>query len=343
MSDQTGAPPAGWYNDPSNPNQQRWWDGSQWSASTRPLTDGPNPTVPPSAEPAGGPFTQPPTLDPVGPTAPATQPMTPGPGSPPDAAPPIVIGSGGGRSVGKVVLVAAGAMLVLGGCVVLFASSSAAPTESTTDEVGGIETEVTPVRPDAVETIPPTSAPAEPAEEVEEVEANDEVEADDATGRFGTREEPLAFDQPVDVTWASFGDGDGSVWTTTIGPPRDITDQVLATNQFNDPPPDGVRFVGFEAELTLVEATKEPLAPAFNFSWEILGGATARVYGPTTIETPSFGCGVTPNSFDDFDEVFAGGTLTGTVCVPIPTEDLDHPDTRVSLNFSDGDRAIFGP
>ncbi len=23
--------PAGWHQDPSNPNQERWWDGTQWS------------------------------------------------------------------------------------------------------------------------------------------------------------------------------------------------------------------------------------------------------------------------------------------------------------------------
>lgn len=303
MSDPTGTPPAGWYNDPSIPNQQRWWDGGQWSTSTRPLTDGPHPTAPVSAPTPGG-------------------------------VPPIVAESGRGRSTRNVVLAVVGAGFVLAGCVTLLASSSTDPRASSEDRFAEIATDATPVEP-----VPPPTAPAqepEPADDTTDDTA-------DETGRFGTREDPLPFDQPVDVTWASFGDGDGSVWTTTIGPPRDITDEVLAANQFNDPPPDGVRFVGFEAELTLVEAAKEPLAPGFNFSWEILGGATARVYGPATIETTSFGCGVTPNSFDDFAEVFTGGTLTGTVCIPIPTEDLDHPDTRVSLDFSDGDRAIFGP
>ena len=39
---------------------------------------------------------------------------------------------------------------------------------------------------------------------------------------------------------------------------------------------------------------------------------------------------------------FLGGTLSGTVCRQIPAADLDHPDSRVALNFG-GDRVYFGP
>ncbi|WP_315580246.1 DUF2510 domain-containing protein, partial [uncultured Actinomyces sp.] len=28
-------PQAGWYSDPSNPSQLRWWDGTQWTNNTR--------------------------------------------------------------------------------------------------------------------------------------------------------------------------------------------------------------------------------------------------------------------------------------------------------------------
>lgn len=33
-------PPAGWYPDPTRPGQQRWWDGTQWTAHTAPLGRG---------------------------------------------------------------------------------------------------------------------------------------------------------------------------------------------------------------------------------------------------------------------------------------------------------------
>jgi hypothetical protein len=41
-------PPAGWYPDPENPGNDRWWDGSAWSDYRRP--DG---AVPLGAAPAG--------------------------------------------------------------------------------------------------------------------------------------------------------------------------------------------------------------------------------------------------------------------------------------------------
>lgn len=41
-------PAAGWYPDPAGPGSQRWWDGVQWSQTTRPLVAAPPPlpTVP---------------------------------------------------------------------------------------------------------------------------------------------------------------------------------------------------------------------------------------------------------------------------------------------------------
>jgi hypothetical protein len=30
------APPAGWYSDPTVGNEQRWWDGVDWTEHTRP-------------------------------------------------------------------------------------------------------------------------------------------------------------------------------------------------------------------------------------------------------------------------------------------------------------------
>ncbi len=311
MSEQGETPPAGWYNDPTTANQQRWWDGTQWDSATRPLTDGP-----PLAAPLAAPV-----VPPVAAIEPSdwTTPAMPPPMSPTGDQPK--------RSARRLFLIAGACVVVLGGCVTVLAAGSDAPdaSEATVDEAG----------------------PPETIDEADEAEAapGDEddllapLDADD----IGSRQDPLPYEEPIDLTWSTVGDADGSVWTTTIGRPRDITDAVLAANEFNDPPPEGVRFVGFEAKITLVEAEVEPLAPSFNFSWEILGGSTARVYNSTTIDTESFGCGVTPNDFDDFAEVFAGGTLSGTVCIPVPVEDLDHPDTRVALRFADGNRAIFGP
>ncbi len=164
-----------------------------------------------------------------------------------------------------------------------------------------------------------------------------------AASDLGTRDAPLAYGAPAAVTLDAFGDADESVWNTTVGEPTDVTAAVLAENQFNPAPPEGVIFAGFPVQMTLVDAGKEPLSAGFNFSWEILGGSTAAAYQLGTIETESFGCGVVPDSFDNFSEVFAGGSLTGTVCIPLPVEDFDHPDTQVAMNHIGGDRTVFGP
>jgi len=194
----------------------------------------------------------------------------------------------------------------------------------------------------------PAAAESEPDRESEnEAEAGQSAdgETDDTglslggAGQLGTREDPLAYDATVPVEFSVFGDADGSIWNMRITPPRDLTAEVMAENSFNDAPPEGVLFAGFDVEMTLASAGKEPLSPGFNFNWEILGGATSAVYESSTIDD-IFGCGVSPNEFDRFSEVFLAGTLSGTVCIPLPAEDLNSPDTFVAMNFG-GDRLVF--
>jgi uncharacterized RDD family membrane protein YckC len=54
-------PPEGWYPNPENPEQQRWWDGSAWTehvAVGAPLAPGAVPHVPGHAAPAAPPYSQ---------------------------------------------------------------------------------------------------------------------------------------------------------------------------------------------------------------------------------------------------------------------------------------------
>jgi hypothetical protein len=44
-------PPPGWYQDPADPDQHRYWDGQRWSDP--PPTPPPLPPMPPPAEPRG--------------------------------------------------------------------------------------------------------------------------------------------------------------------------------------------------------------------------------------------------------------------------------------------------
>lgn len=55
---QAGGPPAGWYQDPSQPGVERWWDGQAWSSQTR-APGGQSPPPPPgfwsaAVQPAAG-------------------------------------------------------------------------------------------------------------------------------------------------------------------------------------------------------------------------------------------------------------------------------------------------
>jgi len=47
----TNVPPAGWYTDPANSAQERWWGGVEWTHDVRPLA-GPTPAVVLTPEPA---------------------------------------------------------------------------------------------------------------------------------------------------------------------------------------------------------------------------------------------------------------------------------------------------
>lgn len=242
---------------------------------------------------------------------------------------------------GVIVAAALVAIVVIGGVVALVASGGgdddaapatdpavSAPLDSRPDEEP--EPDVDPE---------PELAPELDPEPEPDPEPDPEPEPDVAVAN-GSRDRPYRFGEQVPIVWSTFGDADGSVWNTVVGTPRDITADVVAENQFNDPPPEGVTFLGFDVEMTLIEAEVEPIAPGFNFGWEVLGGVTAAVYDTSTIETESFGCGVTPTPFGDFTEAFVGGTVAGLVCVPVPTVDVGDPATQIALDFSDG-RVVF--
>ena len=90
------------------------------------------------------------------------------------------------------------------------------------------------------------------------------------------------------------------------------TSQVLARNQFNDPPRPGHQF--FIARVSA--SYSGPASDRFDGSFRLraLGTSSATV---TTFENS---CGVIPDELPD-PEVFSGGSTTGNVCWEIPTND----------------------
>jgi hypothetical protein len=104
---------------------------------------------------------------------------------------------------------------------------------------------------------------------------------------------------------ADIGDG----WQLTVaGPAADITDAVHAENEFNDPPPDGFRFIGVNVTYTYDGAGS---ASAF--------AVTANAVGSSNLPLAK-DCGVIPGDFDLSADIFAGGSVGGTLCFVAPAD-----------------------
>jgi hypothetical protein len=149
----------------------------------------------------------------------------------------------------------------------------------------------------------------------------------DGSGDLGSITNPVSVGEGFTFEVSTFGDADGSVWEATVtGPGRDMTAEVLAENMFNDDPVDGNIFYGIPFRLTLQEASKEPLAPLFNISWDLFGPAGLKIHSGLNAD-----CGVTPDSLDSMTEVFVGGSVEGMLCFSIPQSDAD-PAPMVSTD-----------
>lgn len=95
----------------------------------------------------------------------------------------------------------------------------------------------------------------------------------------------------------------GAGWSMTVtGAARDITDLVMAENQFNEPAPAGFRFIG--VDVTYAYSGTEPSA-----AYQV----TTKAVGDGNVELQA-GCGVISREIDIFTDVFAGGTVAGTIC-----------------------------
>lgn len=153
----------------------------------------------------------------------------------------------------------------------------------------------------------------------------------------GSRDNPVPLGQPASITMDTFGDADNSQWTVTVdGAGSDITQAVLDENQFNEPPAAGHVFYGVPVTLTLNSADKEPLSIFVNLSLEFFGPSSLSVISDGFSE----GCGVTPNEFDPLKEVFVGGSISGTVCYSVTSEDAAG-GVMLTMDDIEGDRLFM--
>lgn len=99
----------------------------------------------------------------------------------------------------------------------------------------------------------------------------------------------------------------GEGWSVTVNEsPRDITDAVMAEGVFNEPPPAGYRFVGVEVTYAFNGTGSDT---GFTVTTSAVTDGNVRL---------SINCGLIPNPLDEFNDVFTGGQVTGTLCFVVP-------------------------
>ena len=110
---------------------------------------------------------------------------------------------------------------------------------------------------------------------------------------------PAALNAEVDL---------GAGWTMAVtGAARDITDSIMTENQFNEPPPDGFRFIGLDVQYSY---SGSEAAAAYQVSAKAIGESNVQLGGS---------CGFFSGEVDTVSDVFAGGTVAGTICFVVPS------------------------
>lgn len=144
----------------------------------------------------------------------------------------------------------------------------------------------------------------------------------------GTRDNPLDTATPIEM-------GEWSLTVTDVT--LDATDEVLATNEFNDPPVDGRQFVMFGVEATY--RGEDSGTAWLDFSWAIVG-ADGNTFGGGSMDDY---CGVIPDPLDETGETFPGGDVSGNVCISAESDQLDGGTIRIeeAMSFEDT-RAFYG-
>ncbi len=126
---------------------------------------------------------------------------------------------------------------------------------------------------------------------------------------IGTRKAPVPLGEVFDV---------GEDWQVSIVTvDSDATGDVLAENQFNDPPTTGRQFV-------LVRTTTKYVGEETGLPWVDL---TYKFYGSkgntyNTYDSDDT-CGVIPNPLDDVDELYPDAGGEGNVCFSVPADQID--------------------
>ena len=144
----------------------------------------------------------------------------------------------------------------------------------------------------------------------------------------GSIEDPYAIGEQIVVEYSDGATGELRTWTIEVlGAASDITDAVLAENQFNDGPDGDLRFIGAPLRVTYVSGP----APASLFE------LTFKAVGPSGVVLTTFdpSCGVIPDALDTFAEIFEGGAVEGNVCWAASPGDADDLTMVIEVFLED--------
>lgn len=125
----------------------------------------------------------------------------------------------------------------------------------------------------------------------------------------------------------------GSWAITVVGVTPDATDQVMAENQFNDPPVEGNQFY-----IATLEATYS--GDDSSTFWIDM---TLKAIGESNVAYEAFeaSCGVIPGDIDDAGETFPGGTITGNICWSVGSEDVASLVMIAEESFTFDETRVF--
>ena len=229
---------------------------------------------------------------------------------------------------------AAALMIVLGWVFISWLMAPVDAQDTSDDRLAALETQVADHQDSIanlqgrVKTLEGADKPTEEDTENEaEPTAEQEQEREDAddgdTGSFGN---PVPLGDEADI---------GGDWTVTVvDVVPDASDQVMAENQFNDPPAEGRQF--FLVTVALTNNSDEPASPLSVVGFSAVGESAV------SYESFEDSCGVVPGELS-ISEVFPGGTTEGAICWSVRTEDVEslvmYTDSYVT--FDNEDRVYF--
>lgn len=145
-----------------------------------------------------------------------------------------------------------------------------------------------------------------------------------AAPEAGTRENPFAPGTPLVTT-------DG-VEVSVASVNLDATGAVMAENQFNDPPPDGERYI--LVSLNVMNGSDEPINPWIKVDVSAIGSAN-RVHDDCYA--------VEPDALSDAPELYPGGSASGNVCLVVPSNEVDDGSLLIMVAPMFGDPVFVRP